>query len=250
MRKSILEGVDRLLAEHFGHSKTKTGAKKYLRGEQALESGYWEKIYKRISKNYKGGNDAGSTENWRFETVTQVSPSNTSVEKILEKTIAKWADEECKGKWANQVPVASGLVRSGGDKKRNVDLIQRLRKGEYEFVELKIGSNNPLYAAIEILVYGLLYIFYREKIPKEKWASKSDHDLLNASKIYLKVVAPDSYYEVYDRQQMKMFEKKCSETIQGFTERKIESLNMNFCFESFTFSKQMAQWFSENRKRL
>jgi len=252
-RQSILAGVEGgngLLAEHFGAYLTKTGAKKYLHDGPVLRVSYLETIYQKITENYEGGADSCSLENWRFKPVPKIKPSNKSAEKILEKTIIKWPLGMGNEDWANQVPVASGLVCPSRDKKRNIDLIHKLGVGIYEFIELKIRSNNPLSAAIEILVYGLLYIFYREQIPERNREANSAAELLRASKIYLKVAAPDLYYKKYDLKQIKSFEKKCSQAIQRFASSKIKNLELSFGFESFIYDKEIARQFSKHRKAL
>lgn len=95
-----------------------------------------------------------STELWKWRSVPAHADWNSSKEKVLEKTAA---EKLPKAEWANQVVTASGLSRNPGDGRRNIDLVHRTSAAKYRFIELKIGSNNPVYAAIELLEYALLY---------------------------------------------------------------------------------------------
>jgi hypothetical protein len=83
-----------------------------------------------------------SEENWRFKEKPDISPDSKLLEKTLEKTIAR----RCGDDWVNQVPTASGLVGSG-ERQRNLDLVHRLSETQYDLIELKVGSDTPLYAA-------------------------------------------------------------------------------------------------------
>jgi hypothetical protein len=69
-----------------------------------------------------------SAENWRFTLNTKISGRNISAEKQVEKRIAILAEQGRlrKDEWANQIPVASGLLNRHADKKACVDLSQRM----------------------------------------------------------------------------------------------------------------------------
>ncbi|MBL0158277.1 MAG: hypothetical protein IPP47_14415 [Bryobacterales bacterium] len=60
-----------------------------------------------------------SAENWRFTLNTFISERNSSREKQVEKRIAQLAEQGrlCRDDWANQIPVASGLLNQHADKK-------------------------------------------------------------------------------------------------------------------------------------
>jgi hypothetical protein len=123
------------------------------------------------------------------------------------------------GSWTNQVPVASGLVDGAGQNAgkparvgvRAIDLIHRAADGtSYDFIELKMppekGGETPLYAAIELLIYGLLYVFSRtllehpqknrqDGLPQKLEKSADEGLLSNATKrVNLYVVAPEKFY--------------------------------------------------------
>ena len=60
-----------------------------------------------------------SAQNWRFTLNPQISDRNHSIEKRVEKRIAELAKmgRLCPGEWANQIPVASGLLSPTANKK-------------------------------------------------------------------------------------------------------------------------------------
>jgi len=155
-----------------------------------------EKIYEKIETNWRNSSyHKGSEENWRFEKKRGISSKNKSPEVGLERAIINipqelWPDA---ADWVNQVPTASGLTDPNADGSRRIDLVHKCDDKEYEFIELKIGSDTPLYAAMEILKYGVLYIFAREHEGASKYVKK-ESDLFKALSIRLRVLAPANYY--------------------------------------------------------
>lgn len=138
-----------------------------------------------------------SAENWRFTLNTEISERNTSREKQVEKRIALLAEQGRLGqdKWANQIPVASGLLDPHADKKACVDLAQRSGPGGFDLIELKLQprSGHALFAAMEAVRYGVLYLFSRRS-GKELGYVSGGSGLLGAHYIRLVVLAPASYY--------------------------------------------------------
>lgn len=132
-----------------------------------------------------------SKENWRWEKQCNIAPHNPSLEKTLEKTIVKVTEED----WINQVPTASGLYSEQHDKQRNIDLVHRLQAGEYEFFELKVNSDTPLKASMEVVQYAILYIFSRLHYTLTEQKS---HELMQAKAIHLCVLAPSKYFTRYN----------------------------------------------------
>lgn len=157
--------------------------------------GYYDKFNKQLKeleakwerRSTRRRHAGPSKQNWRFEKKLKISPHNTSAEKTLEKAIAAQAGPD----WANQVPTASGLFNSTGDKLRNVDLVRRCGNAEYEFIELKVNSDTPLYALDEVNAYGIYYVFSRIHYPSSYFYEK---ELLRANKIHLVVLAPRHFY--------------------------------------------------------
>jgi hypothetical protein len=131
-----------------------------------------------------------SAQNWRLEKQLWIAPHNTSGEKTLEKAIARVSGDA----WANQVPTASGLINGTNDKHRNLDLVFRRESDGFELIELKMQSDTPLYAAIELLLYGILYLFSRLHYPARAARAAP---LLNARGVHLRVLAPVAYFRGY-----------------------------------------------------
>lgn len=132
--------------------------------------------------------------NWKWEKSLHLASHNTSQEKTLEKLVAFLLDEN----WMNQMPVCNGLLGKGGSNACRVDLVHR-DESSYNLIELKYsdkddgGSDNPLFAAMEILRYGLVYLLFRKHQLLTTKSSK-DHHIMGATKIQLVVLAPSSWY--------------------------------------------------------
>lgn len=155
---SIFTGIDEIIELRLDIWRIGTRQPRYrnleaareLRGRRAALGAEMlvEKMLDQIQSNWRSfsGGRQPSIENWRFKKQLHISASNESREKSLEKAVARAAGEA----WVNQVPTASGLVSATSDRSRNLDLVYRLAPDRFEFIELKIESDNPLYAAIEI----------------------------------------------------------------------------------------------------
>jgi hypothetical protein len=150
-----------------------------------------------------------------------ISPKNARRETLFEKELVK-LDQSCT--WANQIPTSSGLMKGYRDKKRNIDLGHRVDASWFELIELKITDKTPLYAAFQILTYGLLYLFYKENF------SVKPHNvlLLGAAKIELKVVAPEEYYQDY---RLRWLESCLDDGIRKHCTGR--TTQMSFSFERF-----------------
>jgi len=131
--------------------------------------------------------------------------------------------------WANQIPVASGLLGPHADKRRAVDLAHRCQSHRsqrcYVLIELKERSDTPLYAAFEILRYGLLYVFSRRRI-KDLQYDATEQPLLRAERIHLRVLAPHEYYKCC---KLDWLEKDLSQAI-GCLACKKADVGMDFSF--------------------
>ena len=113
--------------------------------------------------------------------------------------------------WFNQIPVSSGIIQHGKGS-RAIDLVCRRSRGQYDFVELKFPkgtpTETPLFAALEVLKYGLIYLYVLchpgvLKVPG--WPDKSDmpknargEELLEATDVTLCVLAPKRFYSRFD----------------------------------------------------
>jgi len=81
-------------------------------------------------------------------------------------------------------------------------LVFRRAQKVFEFIELKINSNQPIFAATEIIGYEMIYHFTRNHL-SDLGYSNSDKEILMASQIHLKVSAPCNYYTKYDLKWLK-----------------------------------------------
>lgn len=198
--RSLLDGVEPALVELLNITR--------LRHRSALQSLpsvdgtlLVETIYRAIADNYRRGDAAAnkdrSLENWRWQCLqTKISPANRSPEVVVERAIAKACAELKRTDWANQVPVASGLIVGTRDGRRAIDLVRMRGKRHFEFIELKIASDTPLYAAVEIITYGCLWLIAREDRPARECV------LLDANRLDLRVLAPPGYYARYTLTQL------------------------------------------------
>jgi hypothetical protein len=128
--------------------------------------------------------------NWRRRIRPESSPNMTSPEKRLERRIVGLGQG-----WSNEIPVCSGYVDSTADSRSCVDLVEKITDENFRLVELKVDSNNPLFAAIEILLYGAAYLFTRQN---QVQLGYEDRQLLNVPKIEFAVLAPDVFYSRYE----------------------------------------------------
>lgn len=198
------------------------------------------KIYAQVESNWKeGANYKSSTENWRFEPRTNIDTSNEDPEIKLERAIVR-IQPQPPVNWVNQAPTSSGFVGQWADKHRNIDLIHRCEDGAYEFIELKVESDTPLYAAMEILQNAVLYIFSRENERKMEWGSDKQELLRIATVIHLRVLAPCSYYEGYN---LDWLEVNICNGLKTFLAGRTPKLQMDFRFDAFP------PWFSSDHAK-
>ena len=240
MTKSILDGFENCVNDFFKFHQRREGLR-YSHRESCLDldEGHlsclkkggislFESLYKIVESNWNKESPT-SWRNWRLTKELYIKDTNRSGEKNLEKEIA-----EKNKNWFNQSPAASGLADSKRDRKMAVDLVHKKGRKTFEFIELKINSNTPLYAAIEILLYGLLYLFYRAQSMRcNGWVNPNNKELLGAREVELKVLAPGQYYVAYSRDVLLYLEEILSKLIGKFARSKIRGLTMNFSFEEF-----------------
>ena len=200
---SILEGVG-LLVDDWLEIKPKGRAPYYRHKIAAIElsqrtaqiSGTLEFLgdcYRQIDMNWQKAKESGyskpSKQNWRWKRHLELAPENNSPELLLERQIVNERGEN----WSNQMPIASGLVGHATDKRAAVDLVHRENTDRFSLIELKVDSNNPLFAAIEILLYGLLFVWSKNNLEELGYDTKRQ-PILAASELNLSVLAPAKYY--------------------------------------------------------
>lgn len=152
-----------------------------------------------IAENYvRGGatlNKNRSQQNWRWCSIqSEIGAANRSPEVVLERAVAASCLRAGRVDWGNQVPVASGLILGASDRRRAIDLVHRRGERHFEFIELKIASDTPLFAAIEIIGYACIWLLARGDRPSRLSA------LLEADQIDLRVLAPAAFYAKYELQ--------------------------------------------------
>lgn len=174
-----------------------------------------------------GLNRLPSRENWRwFDPKGQIAAHNLSAEVTLERAVVAAALSQGREDWSNQVPVASGLIAGGGDRRRAIDLVRRRGPAAFDFVELKVASDNPLYAAVEILKYGFVWLLSREHRERLGYAERV---LIQASDVRLSVLAPPSYY---DGLHLEWLADGIADGLHRLTDDEQE-INLTFQFEAF-----------------
>jgi len=178
----------------------------------------------RVFSNWAGRQP--SVENWRMKRVTTLSEINKSPEVVLERAIAILGEKGALPEWYNQVPVASGMIDDRANKRAAVDLI-RVQGRRVDLVELKWGSDTPVFAAFEILQYGLAYLLCRDNKDIFKYGDK---ELMGAEIISLQVLAPQVFYKSYD---LGFLSAGIHQGLNRLCERRTDGLQMSFQFLAF-----------------
>ena len=194
-----------------------------------------DEIYEQIKSNWRDSDyHQPSKENWRFEKQKRIGDKNKK-EVAFERAIVNvpaeiWSDAAC---WVNHVPTASGFVDPDADRHRAIDLVYHRRDDSYDFIELKVDEESggtPLFAAIEILLYGILYMFSREKAQELGY---DGIELLKAKGIHLRVLAPTEYYAPYN---LSWLEKSINDGLVSFRSQRKFSFELDFKFETLSLT--------------
>ncbi len=190
-----------------------------------------QSLYDRLLENWskRSIQNNPSRQNWRFTRVQKFSQGNSSPEVTFERCLVQAADES----WANQVPTSAGVFSSSADTRRSIDLVHRSARGNYDFIELKIASDTALYAAFEVMDYGLLYAFCRTHA-KLLGYQPGFSPLLSADKIGLRVLAPRAYYRFpTGAAALGWLDVLMNAAAQRLAEIAGSNLEMDFRFECF-----------------
>lgn len=200
----------------------------------SLASSLLLQVYDNWSTSGRENNSSPSRQNWRFTKVGKMALHNPSPEVTFERTLVDSRGDN----WANQVPTSCGIVASHADRRRSIDLVERVRDQGFDFIELKIGSDTPLYAALEVLDYGVLYAFSRLNAEALKYDAGFSK-ILEAKSIGLRVLAPSEFYSPKKQKDGGFWDLSWLEsTIQnaaGYLSSRIGSgFTMNFRFDVFS----------------
>lgn len=127
--------------------------------------------------------------------------------------------------WTYQMPIAYNLYGQNFNNSSNVDLVRRYDDGIFDLIELKVGSNHPVFAAVEILQYGLAYMASRENAVEIGY--KEIPEIFNAREIRLWVLAPPEFYSDYN---FSWLQTALNEELEQFSSQK--GYLMKFDFKS------------------
>ena len=212
----------------------------------------------KIEANWSG-RESRSTQNWRLLHVPLKNGSDykerdwRTSEVLMERMICDACRKQNLSVW-NQMPGASGLLplppkrddgkrRVASEGRRAIDLVYRPAGAEeiYEFLELKIrrkdGTADSLHhATLEVLEYGLLYLFSRKNQVKLGYAKspekKQRYAVLDASEIRLRVLAAEDYYTSHDHGDVSVENiNKALEAYIANNHTSFGNLKMNFGFQ-------------------
>jgi hypothetical protein len=192
--------------------------------------GLFEEVFERVRSNWMSNRIEErwpSQSNWVLRVAPEFTQHPTKyLEKQLQKNIAILLQNEG---WGNDVPTASGLINDRG-RQMNIDLAHQIPDG-FEFIELKLGSNTPYEAAVQILRYGAVYLLYR--LEPELARRFKGNRMMNAKRIVLEVLAPDSYYSLGNI-DLPLLEAQLDQQVARFAEEHVRGLSLSFRFMAFS----------------
>lgn len=226
--KSLLEGVDEAICRTLQITGlSHRSALLELGRRAAIPRGVVETAYEAIVENWRRCKAAQlssrSAENWRWrKPQLTIAAHNASAEVVLERALVAACERRGRLDWSNQVPVASGVAGAFAERRRAIDLVCQKAPDHFEFIELKIASDTPLYAAIEIIRYVCIWLVTRAE------AKDAASPLLNASRIDAVVLAPGDYYAGY---RLKALEQQLHAELAALGDR--YGAMLTFAFESF-----------------
>jgi len=142
-----------------------------------------DRLYKSLACD---GWSASNGQNWLWRTDAPAHQT-LSPEVALEREVVA---ADTMGQWTCQMSTASGVQGPNLHKRRAIDLVRQVADDRYRFIELKVDSDNPLYALFEILGYGLAYLHSR----KNHWSGSGPYDVMGASDVELVVLGPSNWY--------------------------------------------------------
>jgi hypothetical protein len=233
---SILKGVDEVIEQRFSirvcqnpHDLSVAALKNFSRRHRLGVDlpATIELLYRRIERNWGRAAPRGKAENWRWERQKKISPKNKGPEIRFARAVANFAD--CS--WANHIPTSSGLSLKGGefsqDSSRSIDL-GHSDGSRHELIELKAGQKcqSAVFAAFEILISGLLYIFSHQHPSAYKYDSTRQY--IRSTVIDLIALCPAHCYSRGDFQWLQQDINRGIELVTGYT---ATDLTVRFAFQ-------------------
>lgn len=198
----------------------------------------------KIATDEKKGKRSPSSANWNFSYRDKSNPEAKKESKKPEVTLERaiiqarrMPNQKFEDKWTYQMPVATGLFDSDTDKASNIDLVRKQSDGVFDLIELKIGSNNPLFAAVEILQYGLAYAASRQLAQKIEYDT-GKLEILKAKQIHLCVLAPRKFYELRKtpRYNFRWLEEGLNNALLQFSEKYGYKMSFKFCLLDYEWA--------------
>lgn len=196
----LFEGVNEIINYALGvaNYQTRTAALQLARDRdrdvdgEALVSNVFGRLSINWSKVTAQLGRKPSAENFRwFKPQAQIGQANRSAEVTLERAFISGCLAAGRTDWSNQVPLISGVAGSSAYKRWAIDLVHQRPDG-FEFLELKIDSDTPLSATMQVIQYGMLWLLSRNDRHRLDYC---DNPILEASTLHLSVLAPLKFYE-------------------------------------------------------
>lgn len=191
-----------------------------------------EAMWRLIATNWVEGQcQWRGSKNWRWKLCENLSVErqNTSEEVLLNRTLANTLSEE---RWTNETPTASGLAEKGGKEPGGLDLAYQDTPDRVCLIELKIGSNNPVSAAFQIVTYGLVLNLARlvhARLLHKEGPIEIAKQWRDAHHADLRVLARTGYYSKYPN--LAWFEDQLNAGVVAFGGT--QKLGMSFGFRRF-----------------
>lgn len=233
---AILDGAEKIVDEWLGLSGVRIGAEPQYQHPTTLNR-LAEKPFRAMSFNLvqrllchaqnrvNSGNGNPGQSNWIFRQVPNMEEGN-GAEITLERTLIGKLPTNGPRSWGNMTPVASGVCKPMSDGRMAVDLVE-VENSTVTLIELKIEANTPLFAAIEILGYGLCYMVARAC--PNSFGCEPDLPLFNGKQhLKLRVLAPLAFYKGNGHLDwLKAFETRIN--------RDLNSLDLPFRFDDIGY---------------
>ncbi len=224
---SLLAGVGDVVCQILGVKNLRHRSALFeLGAREHIPGGAIAAVYDQIASNWRVCRLARpalrSVENWRWRAPQLgISARNASPEVVLERALVCACERRGRDDWANQVPVASGIAGARRERRRAIDLVHQAGPGHFELIELKIASDTPLYAAIEIVGYVCIWLLARAE-------GAVVSPLLAADRIAAKVLAPSAYYSRY---RLGALQRLLNQELAALGET--QGAKLSFGFEAF-----------------
>lgn len=181
-------------------------------------------LWNQIVVNWvEGGCQSRGEFNWRWKRNLTCHSANSAPEVTLQREIANFVGE----RWSNETPTGSGLSEGEGGEPGGLDLAYAGDDEKVVMIELKYGSNTPVSAAIQLVIYGLTLVLARTVHAQVPIAT--DKRWLHFKRADLRVLAPNAFYERYDG--LAWFEHALDAAVRDFGAE--HKLDMTFAFRCF-----------------